>query len=91
MSLTGGCQCGAVRHEVAAEPVAIYVCHCHECQHQSASAFGISVIVPTHAFVLRRGEVRTWCRQTDRGRTLECTFCAQCGSRVCHATPVTRR
>ena len=39
----GGCQCGAVRYQLSAEPVALYVCHCRECRRQSASAFGISV------------------------------------------------
>ena len=38
MVLTGGCQCGAVRYEIAQEPLAVYVCHCRECQKQSASA-----------------------------------------------------
>lgn len=83
--LTGGCQCGAVRYEVSAKPLEIYVCHCRECQKQSASAFGISVIVPAEAFVLRRGNVRTWSRPTDSGKTLQCTFCVECGTRIHHA------
>jgi len=87
MSLTGGCQCGAVRYEVSAVPLAVYVCHCRECQHQSASAFGISVMVPADAFVLIGGEVRTWSRLTDTGHVLECMFCVACGSRIRHATP----
>jgi hypothetical protein len=87
MTLAGGCQCGAVRYEIVDEPVSIYVCHCRECQHQSASAFGISVIVPTHAFTLTQGTLRTWRRPTDSGRVLDCSFCAECGSRICHATP----
>jgi hypothetical protein len=87
VTLTGGCQCGAVRYEVSAEPMVVYVCHCRECQHQSASAFGISVIVPADAFSLRQGEVTTWRRPTDSGRVLDCTFCAVCGSRLCHTTP----
>jgi hypothetical protein len=86
MALTGGCQCGAVRYEVAGEPSAIYVCHCRECQKQSASAFGISVIVPA-GLRLARGEVGTWSRPTDSGRTLDCVFCRGCGSRLWHATP----
>ena len=62
MSLTGGCQCGAVRYTIAAEPLSTYVCHCRECRRQSASAFGISVIVPEAAFALTQGEVRAWRR-----------------------------
>ena len=85
--LTGGCQCGAVRYTIAAEPLAAYVCHCRECQKQSASAFGISLLVPKDALRVERGEVRTWSRRTDSGRTLDCMFCPVCGSRVWHASP----
>jgi hypothetical protein len=87
MALTGGCQCGAVRYEVLAEPLETYVCHCRECQRQSASAFGISVIVPANAFVLKQGSVATWSRPTDSGNVLECMFCVACGTRIRHASP----
>jgi hypothetical protein len=82
--LTGGCQCGAVRYEVRGEPVSLYVCHCRECQKQSASAFGISVIVKRPDFCLVQGEVKVWSRATDRGGALACAFCPACGSRVWH-------
>jgi hypothetical protein len=85
MTLAGGCQCGAVRYEVAAEPLRLYVCHCGECRKQSASAFGISVIVPAAAFVLRQGKVRIWTRPTASGGVLECMFCTVCGTRIRHA------
>ena len=85
MTLTGGCQCGAVRYEVAAEPSRVYVCHCRECRRQSASAFGISVIVPAGAFVLKQGRVEAWSRPTASGGVLECMFCAACGTRIRHA------
>ena len=83
--LTGGCQCGAVRYEITGEPVALYVCHCRQCQKQSASAFGISVIVRRSDFrVARGGKVKVWSRPTDSGGTLACAFCPACGSRVWH-------
>jgi len=85
--LTGGCQCGGARYEVAAAPLETFVCHCRECQRQSASAFGISVIVPKAAFRLLGGELATWTRPTDGGRTLDCTFCRVCGSRLFHTNP----
>lgn len=82
--LTGGCQCGALRYEVRAEPVALYVCHCLECRAQSASAFGITVSVPAAAAVLTQGESRVWRRQTNSGKTLACHFCGDCGTRIWH-------
>jgi hypothetical protein len=83
-TLTGGCQCGAVRYEIAGAPLGIYVCHCRECRKQSASAFGISVIVRTGDFRLKQGTVKSWTRDTDSGRRLRCVFCAECGSRLWH-------
>jgi hypothetical protein len=81
---TGGCQCGAVRYELAGPPVEIYVCHCRECQKQSASAFGISAFVRRVDFRLTQGTVKSWTRPTDTGRRLRCVFCPECGSRLWH-------
>ncbi len=83
-SLAGGCQCGQVRYELTHPPHAIYVCHCRECQKQSSSAFGISVMVRSADVRLLQGTLRRWCRATDSGRTLACFFCDDCGSRVWH-------
>jgi hypothetical protein len=80
----GGCQCGAVRFELAGPVLKIYVCHCRECRKQSASAFGISVFVPREALRVTRGAPRWWSRPTDSGRVLDCAFCPDCGSRLWH-------
>ncbi|MDO5705071.1 MAG: GFA family protein [Paracoccus sp. (in: a-proteobacteria)] len=82
--LTGGCQCGALRYRVGADPVRVYVCHCTECRAQSSSAFGISVIVPPAAVILEKGQPRIWQRDTASGKVLACAFCGDCGSRVWH-------
>ena len=83
-TLTGGCQCGAVRYEITGTPLTTYVCHCRECRKQSASAFGISLTVRSGDFHVTRGETRHWTRGTDTGRRLRCVFCPQCGSRLWH-------
>lgn len=82
--LTGGCQCGQARYRCDAAPTEVYCCHCVECRHQSASAFGISVIVPRAALELVSGEIRTWTRATGSGGELHCAFCPRCGSRLWH-------
>jgi hypothetical protein len=74
-------------YSITTEPAAVYVCHCRECQRQSASAFGLSVVVAKAHFHLERGDVRTWSRPTDSGRTLHCKFCGACGSRLWHEGP----
>jgi hypothetical protein len=82
---TGGCQCGAVRYAIAETPLRLYVCHCRECQKQSASVFGMSLVVRCAAFAVTQGETRAWSRRADSGRTMACHFCAECGSRLWHA------
>jgi hypothetical protein len=81
---TGGCQCGAVRYVLRTRAVDLYVCHCRQCRRQSASAFGISAILPPDGVALTRGQPATWSRPTASGDTLECTFCPTCGSRLWH-------
>jgi hypothetical protein len=83
--LTGGCQCGVVRYAIAEPPLRLYVCHCRECQKQSASAFGMSLFVHRAAFAVTRGATQSWSRKADSGRTMACHFCAVCGSRLWHA------
>ncbi len=81
----GGCQCGAVRFRLTAAPSAVYCCHCLECRRQSASAFGISVLVPPGGVALLRGTPREWSRATDSGGSMVCAFCPDCGSRLWHS------
>ncbi len=39
----GGCPCGAIRYRLLRALVALYSCHCKDCQKQSSSAFGLSM------------------------------------------------
>jgi hypothetical protein len=80
----GGCQCGAVRFSSTGEARGLYVCHCLECRRQSASAFGMSLVVPREGFRLTRGQPQMWSRSADSGRRLQCFFCPDCGARVWH-------
>ena len=85
LPLAGGCQCGACRYEVTASPLTLYVCHCLDCQRQSASGFGMSMPVPRTGFTLTRGAPRQWRRTAASGRTVACAFCGDCGTRLFHA------
>lgn len=60
-----------------------YVCHCRECQRQSASAFAISVPV-RFAWLDVSGDLRSYQRATDSGSTTDCWFCPGCGVRIYH-------
>ena len=85
LSLSGGCQCGEVRYQLVLLPKALYACHCTECQRQSSAGFGMSLPVPRTGFSLTKGQVEIWVRTAASGRTVECAFCRQCGTRLFHA------
>jgi hypothetical protein len=52
----GGCRCGQVRVRVSAPPLLTMACHCAGCQRMSASAFSLSVAIPTEGFSILQGE-----------------------------------
>ena len=81
---SGGCQCGACRYQVTGAPHRLYVCHCTECRAQSASAFGISLIVGADDVRLTAGAPKVWKRPTDSGGRVACNFCPDCGTRLFH-------
>jgi hypothetical protein len=85
LPLDGGCQCGGVRYQITEAPLTLYVCYCTECQKQSSAGFGMSMPVPKAGFNLTRGTPFTWTRTAESGRTVECAFCARCGTRLFHA------
>ncbi|KAJ4412463.1 hypothetical protein N0V82_008782 [Gnomoniopsis sp. IMI 355080] len=83
------CQCGSVNFDTPqSKPLALYHCHCTQCQKQSASAFGTSAIFPAEGiFPLSpdlQSKLRVWTRPTKEGRTTDGYFCNICGVRVLH-------
>lgn len=84
LPLTGGCQCGAVRYRIDAEPLTVIACHCTECQKQSASAFGMTAPVPRAALAVTRGTPTRWSRIAESGNEVGAVFCGACGTRLWH-------
>ena len=85
---SGGCQCGQVRYLLDGEIIRLNVCHCRDCQKQSGSAFGMSLIVPDETFRLTSGRLQTFETMAESGRTKTCAFCGGCGVRIYNATSV---
>jgi hypothetical protein len=52
----GGCRCGKVRFRVSAPPLLAAACHCTGCQTMSASAYSMSLAVPSDGFAILAGE-----------------------------------
>jgi len=81
---TGGCQCGSIRYEVRGEPRQVVACHCTECQRQSGSAFGMTMVVSEDVFKISKGEPKIYRSTSPAGRAKVGAFCPDCGTRVYH-------
>ena len=79
---SGGCACGAVRYESAAEPVLMFHCHCRDCQRASGGPYSSYVIVPAEAFKLLQGSLRFHPSPSAAGGMTRRGFCPDCGSPV---------
>ena len=76
MTLSGGCQCGAVRFRVEGEPQRASICWCRMCQKAFGGPFGALVTVEVAALTWTRGQRATFqsSYQIRRG------FCAGSGT-----------
>ena len=76
MSITGGCQCGAVRFRVDGELGEASICHCRMCQKATGGLFGPYVSVVASELVWTRGARKRFqsSNKVHRG------FCADCGT-----------
>ena len=80
----GSCQCGAMKFEISAEPLTVYVCHCHACKKQSGTSYGMAMVVPSDALKMTEGTPKTYVKTAESGRTADCDFCPECGNRLFH-------
>jgi hypothetical protein len=79
---SGGCSCGAIRYECAADPLITLNCHCRDCQRASGSAYAALLNVPIAAFTLTKGTLKYHRVTGESGNTLDRGFCPECGSPV---------
>jgi len=75
-SVTGGCQCGAVRYRLNATPTGANICHCRMCQKAGGAPFMAFGGVRLSEFVVTQGAIATFSSSdiAERG------FCARCGT-----------
>ena len=78
-ALTARCFCGQLSVECRGDPARISVCHCHDCQRRSGSAFAAQIRFATDA-VRVIGDSRSWTRIGDNGGRCTFHFCPDCGS-----------
>ena len=87
---SGSCLCGSVRFTLTAEPLAVALCHCRDCQKQTGSSFSLVALVPLAALQVS-GATATVETRADSGHIAERSFCPKCGSPVRTDTDGTRK
>ena len=79
---TGGCACGAIRYEIAGEPMVENDCQCRDCQRKSGTGHGSYLTFPDKRSVKLEGEAKHWDIVGDSGNVKTRAFCPTCGSPV---------
>jgi hypothetical protein len=74
--LTGGCQCGAVRYALTAQPAGVHVCHCRMCQKAVGGPFAVICPVDKPDFHVTRGTLSYFLSSAVGRRG----FCKDCGT-----------
>jgi hypothetical protein len=75
LPMEGGCRCGKLRFRISAPPMLTMACHCTGCQKMSASAYSLSVAVPSDGFEVIQGEPVIGGLHGDQSRHHHCDWC----------------
>jgi len=75
-TLTGGCQCGAVRYAVRGEPTHVSICHCADCRKSAGAPMVAWASFPKAMFAVTKGEPRAF----NSSGTAFRHFCPVCGT-----------
>lgn len=87
IDIDGACLCGHIRYEARIDRSKIRLCHCTQCQEQSATAFRIAVLVERENFRLLGGEPKAYVKTAESGKSRALTFCPECGTSIYGCSP----
>jgi len=73
---SGGCQCGAVRYALYAEPYGTHICHCRMCQKAFGALYAPLTLIRYEDLAWTRGTPATFRSSPDVDRG----FCSACGT-----------
>ncbi len=74
----GGCLCGAVKYEIVTEPMALFCCHCSECQTTLGSSFTLALRMPSDGISVTHGRVQLYVRPEADGQKRHVARCTTC-------------
>jgi hypothetical protein len=76
---TGKCLCGKIRFRISAQPIAMRLCWCRDCQYLAAGSATVNVVFPSEALTVE-GEPRDYVSLADSGNRMHRRFCPDCGT-----------
>lgn len=79
---TGGCSCGAIRYEIAGEPLVGVECQCRQCSYESGTGHGSHLVFLAKDVINLTGNATRWEMTADSGNKKTSGFCPTCGSPV---------
>jgi len=80
-TITGGCQCGAVRYEFTGEPFVGAHCHCNNCKKFTGTGHATNLVVPAEGFTVT-GEMAAYEYKAESGNAMTRYFCPKCASPI---------
>ena len=87
MKVDGSCHCGHITYTAEIDPDAVVICHCHDCQTLSGSAYRTALPTPDKDFQLLSGQPKTYVKTAESGRARAQVFCPECGAHI-YATSI---
>jgi hypothetical protein len=87
VKVDGTCNCGAIRIEGEADPDAVSVCHCTDCQTSSGSAFRVAIPVKGESFKVSGAPSIYIKTSAESGNPRAQAFCPDCGASLYSTTP----
>ncbi len=82
MKIDGSCHCGEIEYEGELDPSKVGICHCHDCQSLSASAYRTVAVVAGDAFKITKGTPKEYLKVAESGNQRVQAFCGTCGSGI---------
>jgi hypothetical protein len=82
LNVSGGCLCGQYRYEISGTPIAMFNCHCRDCQQSTGGPYSPVVYVAKNSFRVIQGEMKHYSTDSEPGGSNKRGFCAECGARV---------
>lgn len=79
IDIQGGCACGEITYQAHTKPLAMFNCHCLDCQKASGGTF-VSVALFKEHEINVSGKPKFHRSVGDSGRWTERWFCPECGT-----------